>query len=82
MVMKMFIIGATSLTIYGLNLYVHHVVDKRVKQHEEQLARLQLEQLLLKKELEEIQKAVKPTVEMQRQMDSLMQEFNQKYSRR
>lgn len=82
MLMKMLIIGATSLTIYALDLYVHHIVDKKNQQLAQEVARLQLENLLIKKELEEIERAVKPTVEMQRKMDGLLQEFNQKYTRR
>lgn len=72
-----------AVGVLAINSMVHGQIDKSNRDLEQKIAQLELENLLLKKELEEIKKAVQPIMDMQKKTEELLndsrtKEFNKK----
>lgn len=66
-----------SITAITLSLYLllNIVVEKKIEKLKEEQARLQLENLLLRKEIEQINKTVEPFRKVEEQLEKLSSQF-------
>lgn len=65
----MFLLTSIALSLY---LLVNIMIERKIEKLKEEQARLQLENLLLQKEIQEITKTVEPIKKAQEQLEELV----------